>query len=613
MAAVLAIGALLGYLATSGRLSPIARACPGRLLPSAESSNDAKPARCGEVNKGQLLAQANRFMPSAAPQRATQMAAAQTPTPPAADQPPRNIIFVICDQETYHLTARGDYQLPARQALMRHGVTFRNHYIASAMCTPSRAAFLTGQPPQVNGVFDQMEYSYQTNLSPDLPNMGSVLKRLGYQTAYFGKFEMDRPLLADRPTENYSAAAKPYGFDQFAATGDTPSGPHDGYTRDCYIAGEGVRWLRTNVPQSRRSGKPFFLVLSFLNPHDIMFADANVPGMATVQRPAVPLFMPPLPANALYERQWAFKLAPSLAESLTAPGMPAALAEYHKGWSGALGFVPTDRKDMWRIFYNYYLNCIRDNDRSLQLVVDALDELDSWKDTAVVFTADHGEMAGAHGGLKGKGPFCYEANSHVPLIIAHPDAKPGTNCSALTSHLDLLPTFVGMTGLPEEKRSGAVKGLPGHDFAPLFGNPESAAIDANRKGVLFNYVGIATMDAKYLETVMVGLAKRKPAPPLTEIDLSKRGFLSFTFDGRYKFARYYAPNAFNAPKTLEQIFKYNDVQLFDLKSDPNEVNNLALDREKDRETILRMNALLNDLMTMTASSCRKSFVPINRR
>jgi arylsulfatase len=555
-AGFIAVGAVLGYLAVSGRPSAFARACPGRLLASAEPTSGAKPACRDEVNKGQLLALAALKETATAPEDQTgaeevisfvvrlpadavlEIDGYKTKstgeerrfvTPPlrvggpyhytlkatgpgkevtrqielrhggensidlrpafgadAAKQPgsrPTNIIFVICDQEAYHLTARGDYKLPARQALMRHGVTFRNHYIASAMCTPSRAAFLTGQPPQVNGVFDQMEYSYQPSLSPDRPNMGSVLKGLGYQTAYFGKFEMDKPLLADRPTENYSAAAKPYGFDVFAATGDTPSGPHDGYTRDCYIAGEGVGWLRTNVPKSRESGRPFFLVLSFLNPHDIMFANANVPGMAPVQKPAVPLFMPPLPANALYERQWDFTLPPSLGESLTAKGMPAALEEYHKGWSGALGLVPPDRKDMWRVFYNYYLNCIRDNDRSLQLVVDAMDDMNLWKDTAIVFTADHGEMGGAHGGLKGKGPFCYEANSHVPLIIAHPDAKPGTSCSALTSHLDLLPSFVGMTGLPEEKTAAAVKGLPGHNFASLLGKPESAAIDANRKGV----------------------------------------------------------------------------------------------------------------------------------
>jgi arylsulfatase len=197
----------------------------------------------------------------------------------------------------------------------------------------------------------------------------------------------------------------------------------------------------------------------------------------------------------------------------------------------------------------------------------------------------------------------------VPLIIAHPDARPGTSCSALTSHLDLLPTFVGMTGLPEAKRSTAVKGLPGHNFAPLLGNPEAAAIDANRKGVLFNYVGIATVDGNFLERIMVGLARRQKAPPLTDIDLNKRGFLSFTFDGRYKFGRYYAPSAFNAPRTLEQIFKYNDVQLFDLKNDPNEMQNLALDREKNGKTILRMNGLLNDLMAREVGVNDGKFLP----
>lgn len=69
---------------------------------------------------------------------------------------PYNIILIISDQETYKLASAPHYQLPARATLMRHGITFRNHYTAAAMCSPSRAAFLTGVPPQVNGVFDQM-------------------------------------------------------------------------------------------------------------------------------------------------------------------------------------------------------------------------------------------------------------------------------------------------------------------------------------------------------------------------------------------------------------------------------------------------------------------------
>ncbi len=85
-------------------------------------------------------------------------------------------------------------------------------------------------------------------------------------------------------------------------------------------------------------------------------------------------------------------------------------------------------------------------------------------------------------------------------------------------------------------------------------------------------------------------------PPISQAKLDKRGLLSFAFDGRYKFGRYYAPTAFNTPQSLEEIFKNNDVQLFDLQNDPDEVHNLALDREKNRATLLRMNALLNDLI-----------------
>jgi arylsulfatase len=50
------------------------------------------------------------------------------------------------------------------------------------------------------------------------------------------------------------------------------------------------------------------------------------------------------------------------------------------------------------IFYNYYLNTIRDSDGSIQQIIDVLDDMNLWRDTVVVFTADHGEMGGAHGG-----------------------------------------------------------------------------------------------------------------------------------------------------------------------------------------------------------------------
>src|SRR5499427_2384964 len=137
----------------------------------------------------------------------------------ASDKPPYNIVFLIVDQRTHRLLAGTDYSLPGLDTIARHGVTFQNHYISSAMCTPSRASFLTGQPPQVTGVIDQMQYSFVRSLSPDLPNMGSALKGLGYRTAYFGKFEMDKQLLETKPKINYSTALQPYGFDVASAAG----------------------------------------------------------------------------------------------------------------------------------------------------------------------------------------------------------------------------------------------------------------------------------------------------------------------------------------------------------------------------------------------------------
>ena len=311
------------------------------------------------------------------------------------------------------------------------------------MCTPSRATFLTGRPPQYHHVIDQMQYSFVPTLDPKIPNVSSVLKGLGYKTAYFGKFEMDKTNLYAKPTVNYSTTEQPYGIDVFSAGGDIGSDPLSGFMSDTLIAGESVSWLHLQALESRRTGQPFFMVASLVNPHDIMFGDGNIPGKPPVQKPLAPEATPPPPPSSIYEKKWSFTLPASVQESLTAPGMPKALLEYKNGWDGWSGVIPTDRKDMWTIFYNYYLNTIRDSDRDIEQIVDVMNEMDLWRDTVVVFTADHGEMGGAHGGLKGKGPFTYDENIHVPMIIASPAAKAGATCSALTSHIDLVPPSSG--------------------------------------------------------------------------------------------------------------------------------------------------------------------------
>jgi len=523
---------------------------------------------------------------------------------------PYNVVLFISDEECYHVRPAENYVLPGRYELQQRGTTFNKHYIGAAMCTPSRGVMFSGQPPQVNGIYDQMELGYVPSLWTDKPSMGTIFKKLGYATAYFGKFELRRSIITPKDTINYTDALQMYGFDTFAPDGDKVGAPDQGYDTDIYTAGEGVRWLRTNAHELNRQGKPWLLVVSFVSPHDIMYADANQPG-SRIQQSQVGERITLPPDNDIYQKQWKFPESPSHTQPMDMPGRPRAQLTYRIGWSEFLGDIPIDADKMWNTYYNYYLNLIRDNDNNLREVVAALTDLDLWNTTAVLRTADHGELGGSHGGLRGKGPLPYEQESHVPAVIVHPEYPGGRNCEAVTSHIDLIPTLVGLTNVDKKKQQEALEGLPGHDFTSLLAAPSDAPADAIREGALFNYVGLQTVDALYMTRVCRDIAHGRFAPPFTVArpDLSGRGFISFVFDGRYKYARYYAPDDFNTPTTIEEILANNEIELFDLQNDPNEVFNLGIDVVKNKDLILRMNALLNRLIAKEVGVNNGSFLP----
>lgn len=526
----------------------------------------------------------------------------------------RNILFITCDQRMFQgLQARG-FRQPALDRLASRGVTFANHYMSSAVCTPSRGVLYSGLPPQVTGIQEEMMFGWTPSLSQSGVSIGTAMKGLGYATAYFGKFELDRDIVYPQPGVNYAEALRKYGFDTWQPYGEVTGGQNQGYEVDGVIGAEGIRWLRTNVAPMRRAGTPWMLVLSFINPHDIFFADVNRPG-ETVQKGLRPGQIAPIPADAQYRKQWDFPLWSTLDEPLRAPGRPGAHWEFYRGTANVMGEIPTSRRDMWRAYGDYYLNLLRENDRYVGQVLDALDDLDLWKDTVVVFTADHGELGGAHGGLRNKGPVAYEQNVHVPMIVVHPDVKGGRTTRALTSHIDVLPTLVGLTGASPEAKAPLTKGLPGRDFSSVLADPSNARPDAVRPGVLFSYVGLSTVDARFFTSLFeAGGGKGKFAMTPAELagnhpDLSRRGFVSMVFDGRYKYARYYAPSQFNTPRTLDEILAWNDLELFDLQKDPEERRNLALDPRRNEALILRMNGLLDELVAREVGANDGQFLP----
>ncbi len=96
---------------------------------------------------------------------------------------PRNILFVLTDQERYFGEYPGIDGDPRSPSTLEEGVSFTNHYIASTVCTSSRSVIYTGQHLPVTGMFDNANFPFVPPLSTNLPTVGTMLRRLGYYTA----------------------------------------------------------------------------------------------------------------------------------------------------------------------------------------------------------------------------------------------------------------------------------------------------------------------------------------------------------------------------------------------------------------------------------------------
>jgi len=201
--------------------------------------------------------------------------------------------------------------------------------------------------------------------------------------------------------------------------------------------------------------------------------------------------------------------------------------------------------------------------------------------------------------MTGKGATSYREQNNVPLIVAHPAYPGGKRCQAVTSHLDIAPTLISLTNASPEKKAAITRELPGKDFSLVLSAPEQAGHDAVRDGQLFCFNMFASLDGTFLQKARDLLKQGGPAA-IKESglrpDMMKRGAIRSVFDGRYQFTRYFSPKQHNKPTSVDELFALNDVELFDLQADPNEVNNLALDPKKNADLLMAMNAKLNRLI-----------------
>ena len=320
--------------------------------------------------------------------------------------------------------------------------------------------------------------------------------------------------------------------------------------------------------------------------------------------------------HAAYQGKWHLSANLDLNDKpVDAPGRPKAHLYYQQSIDLLVGAWP-DEDRRWRALRNYYFNAIRDCDRKVERLMQALEDNGMAQNTIVVFTADHGELGGSHQ-MRGKGTTTYREQNHLPLMIVHPALAGGKQCRALTSQLDLTPTILALTGKDAAARARAGEGLPGKDFSALLRNPEVAGEKAVRPATLFNFDMLSYTDPSWA-TMTIDTRTYRTKPPAQQEamlaghppDFRNRTSIRSIFDGRHRFSRYFSAVAFNTPKTMEELLAKNDLEVYDLQADPDEMTNLALDAKKNGDLILALNQVTNERIAAEVGVDDGSFLPI---
>jgi arylsulfatase len=485
-----------------------------------------------------------------------------------------NILFVCMDQLRSLADVPEKLPLPSLRGLIRESRSFRNYHVHQAPCGPSRATFYTGQHIQKTGMYTNpvgefSPYSQEAprgvELSARIPTLGTMLRAQGYYTAYKGKWHLSviNQKLGKDAFPNATHALEEYGFSDYNYDGEHTGLTWAGFGHDGVTAAESLSLLE-RFAAGGSGGKPWFLAVNFVNPHDIMFFDSRGQGGTLAGTPTLGA-----PATPLYEKDWHFDLPRSYrADDLSTkppiqrPQRPLTEAQL-------------------RVYQNYYFNCIRDVDRHVGTVLDAVTRLGFADNTIIVVTADHGELAGAHGGMLGKGADIYKETLRVPLIVRHPDVRSSGPTDALVGSIDLAPTLLGFAGLNDAERLQGYPDLHGVDVGPVIADAR-ARTARDQRGILFNY-----------GTPAGGLG---PNGSTLANGSGVRTLIRGVFDGRYKFGRYFRLTEHHRPLDWETLLAHNDLELYDTQADPDEIVNLAFRPEEHKARILELNAKLNALM-----------------
>lgn len=487
-----------------------------------------------------------------------------------------NILIIVSDDHAYQsIGAYGSpyHGTPNIDKLASQGATYTNAFVTNSLCGPSRACLLTSKYSNINGFKDNF-----SRFDPSQPTFASYLTKAGYQTAWIGKWHLESlpqhfSYFKILPGQGYY-----YNPDFIDMHNDTARIP--GYCTDV-ITNITLNWLK-----DRDTSKPFCLVVGEKATHRSWIPDtADFGAFDSV------VFKQPTDLFDDYKNRYAGKVNNMNIANTMRLGYDLKMeADTGFGNDNYVRFTPSQQKYFdkyydsvytdfkprhltgkaltdWkyqRFMHDYYATAL-DLDRNVGRIVDFIDKNGLGKNTIVIYTSDQGLYLGEHGWFDKR--YMYEESFKTPFIVRYPKLiKPNTRDSTMVMLLDVAPTFMQLAGL------SVPKDMQGKSLIPVFkGDGKNF-----RNEVFYHYY-------EY---------------PNEHNALPHFGIRT----ERYVLIRYYKPDQAWKDKMVNKgsliIDTYNPKdywELYDLKTDPNEINNIY-NTNKNSSLVKGLKEDLNDLI-----------------
>src|SRR6185503_7649461 len=344
-----------------------------------------------------------------------------SPGQTAAERP--NLLFILSDDHAAHaLSCYGSKinQTPHLDRIAAAGMRFANCFVVNSICTPSRAAILTGKYSHKNGVtvFNRFEGSQ--------PHLAKYLQAAGYQTALVGKWH----LFSDPTGFDYWNVLPGQGlYHDPVMIENGRTNKLKGYASDL-IADLSLDWLRT-----RDATKPFCLMMQPKAPHREWSPPAKWTNLfAGKVLPLPETFNDDYSTRSPAAAEATMRMRDLKKTDLKAP-VPAGLTQ--------------QQEKEWRYqrYIQDYLRVVASMDENVGRVLDYVESSGLRSNTVVIYTSDQGFFLGDHGWFDKR--FMYEESLRMPLLISWPGhIRAGSSNEAMVLNVDFAPTLLELAGLP---------------------------------------------------------------------------------------------------------------------------------------------------------------------